>query len=444
MNIVQLTPGAGKMYCGNCFRDNAMVKELRRMGHETLMMPLYLPLTLEDEDATEDTPIFFNGIRVFLEQKSAVFRRAPKFIHELVSARRFLDFAAGKAPQTRADQVGELAVSMLRGEEGNQARELDQLVAYLLEQGQPDVVCISNSMLLGLARRIKSELNVPIVCMLQGEHAYVESMQEAPRKAVWELMAERAKEVDLFVAPSRYFADLMNEKLKVPESRIKVIYNGIDLTGYTPATSNPPRPVLGYFARMCKDKGLDVLVDAFLKLKTRNQVEGLKLWIGGGCGPGDEPFVAEMRDRLNQKGWISDVEYYPNLSREDKLEFYRRLSVLSVPSSEGEAFGLYIAEAMASGVPVVQPNHSAFPELIELTGGGVVADGRDANALAAALEPVLMAKKRTRELGDKARAAAEKHFTVNAMATQMVEAFKILKRPNGDEIAREEPSTLNA
>jgi glycosyltransferase involved in cell wall biosynthesis len=362
----------------------------------------------------------------------------------LVSARRFLDFAAGKAPQTRADQVGELAVSMLRGEEGNQARELDQLVAYLLEQGQPDVVCISNSMLLGLARRIKSELNVPIVCMLQGEHAYVESMQEAPRKAVWELMAERAKEVDLFVAPSRYFADLMNEKLKVPESRIKVIYNGIDLTGYTPATSNPPRPVLGYFARMCKDKGLDVLVDAFLKLKTRNQVEGLKLWIGGGCGPGDEPFVAEMRDRLNQKGWISDVEYYPNLSREDKLEFYRRLSVLSVPSSEGEAFGLYIAEAMASGVPVVQPNHSAFPELIELTGGGVVADGRDANALAAALEPVLMAKKRTRELGDKARAAAEKHFTVNAMATQMVEAFKILKRPNGDEIAREEPSTLNA
>lgn len=438
MNIVQLTPGAGKMYCGNCFRDNAMVKELRRMGHETLMMPLYLPLTLEDEDATEDTPIFYNGIKVYLEQKSPVFRRAPKFVHELVGARRFLDWASGKAAKTKADEVGELAISMLLGEEGNQARELDQLIAFLKEQGQPDVVCLSNAMLLGLARRIKSELNVPIVCMLQGEHAYIESMRPELREDVWGIMAERARDVDLFVAPSRYFGELMNGKLKVPASRLKVIYNGIDLTGYSPATSNPPRPVLGYFARMCKDKGLDVLVDAFLKLKTRNQVEGLKLWIGGGCGPGDEPFVAEMRDRLNQKGWISDVEYYPNLSREDKQEFYRRLSVLSVPSSEGEAFGLYIAEAMASGVPVVQPNHSAFPELIELTGGGVIAEGRDADALAAALEPVLMAKKRTRELGAKARAAAEEHFTVNAMATKMVKAFEQLERPTPLEITGEE------
>jgi glycosyltransferase involved in cell wall biosynthesis len=180
---------------------------------------------------------------------------------------------------------------------------------------------------------------------------------------------------------------------------------------------------------MCRDKGLDVVVDAFLKLKTRNQIEGLKLWIGGGCGPSDEPFVAEMRDRINAKGWISDVEYYPNLSKEDKQEFYRRISALSVPSSEGEAFGLYVAEAMASGVPVVQPNHSAFPELIELTGGGVIAEGTDADALAAALEPVLMDRKRLAELGGKARQGAEEHFTLNAMAAKTAEALAELERP---------------
>ncbi len=429
MNIVQLTPGAGNMYCGNCFRDNALVKELRRMGHDTLMMPLYLPLTLEDEDASEDTPIFYNGIKVYLEQKSPVFRNAPKFVHELVGARRFLDWASGKAAKTRADEVGDLTVSMLLGEDGNQARELDELIGFLKEQGQPDVVCLSNAMLLGLARRIREELNVPVVCMLQGEHAYIESMSEESRKAVWEVMSKRAQDADLFIAPSRYFADLMNAKLKVPESKLEVVHNGIDLTGYSPATSQPPTPVLGYFARMCRDKGLEVLVNAFLKLKARNQVEGLKLWIGGGCGPSDEPFVAEMRDLLNAKGWISDVEYYPNLSLTDKQEFYRRLSVLSVPSSEGEAFGLYLAEAMASGVPVVQPRHSSFPELIELTGGGVIADGTDADALAAALEPLLMDRKRTRALGDQARAAAEEHFTVNAMASKIAEVLGRLERP---------------
>lgn len=430
MNIVQLTPGAGKMYCGNCFRDNALVKELRRMGHETLMMPLYLPLTLEDEDATEDGPIFYNGIKVYLEQKSPVFRKAPKFVHELVGARRFLDWASGKAAKTRADEVGDLTVSMLLGEEGNQARELDELIAFLQAQGQPDVICLSNAMLLGLARRLRSDLNVPVICTLQGEHAYIESMNPDIREVVWATMSERAKDADLFVAPSRYFADLMNQKLKVPESKLAVVYNGIEFDGYSPAVSAPPSPVIGYFARMCKDKGLDVVVDAFLKLKTRNQIEGLKLWIGGGCGPSDEPFVAEMRDRINAKGWISDVEYYPNLSKEDKQEFYRRISVLSVPSSEGEAFGLYLAEAMASGVPVVQPRHSAFPELIELTGGGVVAEGTDAGALAAALEPLLMDRKRQRALGQAARAAAEKHFTLEAMASKTVDLIGKLERPS--------------
>jgi len=433
MNIVQLTPGAGKMYCGNCFRDNALVKELRRLGHETLMMPLYLPLTLEDEDATEDTPIFYNGIKVYLEQKSAAFRNAPKFVHELLGARRFLDWASGKAAKTRADEVGDLAISMLLGEDGRQARELDQLIAFLKDQGQADVVCLSNAMLLGLARRIRTELNVPVVCMLQGEHAYIESMNPESREAVWNVMAERAKDADLFIAPSRYFGDLMNAKLEVPDAKLKVIHNGIDLAGYEPAVSRPPTPVLGYFARMCRDKGLDVVVDAFLKLKTRNQVEGLKLWIGGGCGPGDEPFVAEMRDRINAKGWISDVEYYPNLSKEDKQEFYRRISALSVPSSEGEAFGLYVAEAMASGVPVVQPRHSAFPELIELTGGGVIAEGTDADALAAALEPVLMDRKRLADLGKKARQGAEEHFTLNAMAAKTLEALAELERPRAAE-----------
>lgn len=441
MNIVQLTPGAGKMYCGNCFRDNALVKALRKMGHDTLMVPLYLPLTLEESDATEDTPIFFNGIKVYLEQKSAAFRRAPRFVHELVGARRFLDWASGRTAKTRPEDVGDLTISMLRGEEGNQARELDELMRFLESQGRPDVVSLSNALLLGLARRIRAGLDVPVVCLLQGELAFIDAMPEPLRGDVWELAAERARDVDLFIAPSHYFGELMQARLKLPAEKVKVIYNGINLEGYSPAPAAPRPPVIGFFARMCRDKGLDLLVEAWLRLKARNQVEDVQLWIGGGCGPGDEPFVAELRDRINGKGWISDVQYHPNLTLENKQQFLRSLTVLSVPALYGEAFGLYLAEAFASGVPVVQPNTAAFPEIVEASRAGITYDPPDdPDALSASLERLLMDKRRIQELRQNARRAAEQQFSLENMARQYLETFEALPRPGTRQPPNREPS----
>jgi hypothetical protein len=77
MNIVQITPGAGAMFCGNCFRDNALVAALRKQGHSVLMVPLYLPLTLDEADETRGTPIFFNCVNIYLEHKSESFRTTP-------------------------------------------------------------------------------------------------------------------------------------------------------------------------------------------------------------------------------------------------------------------------------------------------------------------------------------------------------------------------------
>ncbi|HUR44250.1 MAG TPA: hypothetical protein VMZ27_00145, partial [Candidatus Saccharimonadales bacterium] len=142
MRIVQITPGAGGMYCGNCFRDNALVAELRKGGHETLMVPLYLPMTLDEEDQSTGTPIFFGGISVYLEQKSALFRNMPGWVHNVLSSPKLLKWAAGKAAKTKAADVGELTLSMLQGEEGNQARELDEFIAWLKGQPKPDVICL--------------------------------------------------------------------------------------------------------------------------------------------------------------------------------------------------------------------------------------------------------------------------------------------------------------
>src|SRR5208337_2297101 len=144
MNIVQITPGAGAMYCGNCLRDNALVAALRKLGHEVLMAPLYLPLTLDEADQSAGTPVFFGGINVFLEQKTALFRGAPGWLRDLLASRRLLQWAAGKAAKTRAADLGELTLSMLRGEAGNQARELEELLAWLKTQPKPDVLCLSN------------------------------------------------------------------------------------------------------------------------------------------------------------------------------------------------------------------------------------------------------------------------------------------------------------
>ena len=119
------------MYCGNCLRDNALVATLRRMCHEVTMVPLYLPLTLDEVDQSAETPIFFSGINVYLEQKSPLFRGSPAWLRKLLGSRKLLKWASGKAAKTRPQDVGDITLSMLRGEEGNQARDLNELIEWL-------------------------------------------------------------------------------------------------------------------------------------------------------------------------------------------------------------------------------------------------------------------------------------------------------------------------
>jgi glycosyltransferase involved in cell wall biosynthesis len=399
LRIVQITPGAGKMYCGACLRDNALVTALRKLGHAAVMAPLYLPLTLDEEDQSAGTPIFFSGINVYLEQQSALFRLAPFWLHQALASPTLLKWASGAAAKTRPIDLGAMTISMLRGEEGNQARELDGLIDWLRAE-KPDVVSLSNALLVGMARRIKAELRVPVLCSLQGEDWFLDALPTPDRALAWQTASERAADVDLFIAPSRYFADLMQARLKLAPERVRVLPNGLNLEGYAaaPGKSDVQPPTLGFFARMCREKGLETLVNAFILLRTRGRVADLKLRIGGSCGPADEVVVDEMRARLQASGLLADVDFQRNLSRADKQAFLRSLSVFSVPALYGEAFGLYVIEALACGVPVVQPRHAAFPELIAATGGGLLRAPGDEAALADAIERLLLDPARSRSL----------------------------------------------
>jgi len=433
MNIVQLTPGAGPMFCGNCFRDNALVSALRKLGHEALMVPLYLPLTLDEKDQSADTPIFFSGINVYLQQKSPLFRQAPAWLRNLFASRPVLQWAAGKAARTRAQDLGDLTLSMLRGEQGNQARDLDELIKWLsLAQQQPDIICLSNALLVGFARRLKTELQVPVICTLQGEDTFLDSLPPNHRAECWQTLSERAADISAFIAPSHYFAKLMSDRLSLPASRVHVVHNGIDLSGFQIPSrtlehhSSKPEtqhPVLGYFARMCREKGLDQLVEAFISLRQRGRIKHLKLHVGGSCGPADEPFVGSLRDRLNKQNLLADVEFHPNLDRAAKLAFLRRLSVFSVPALYGEAFGLYLIEAMAAGVPVVQPQTAAFPELVHATDGGILCAPGDPEVLADAIENLLSNPERRAALGRAGALAVFENFSAESMARRCLHLF---------------------
>ena len=408
------------MYCGNCFRDNALVAALRQAGHEVTMVPLYLPLTLDEENQSDGTPIFFNGVNVYLEQQSSLYRNAPRWVHKMVGSEIMLNWAANQVGKTKAEEVGELTISMLKGEDGNQARELDELIDWLKTQTKPDFICLSNSLLLGLARRLKQEINAPVACLLQNEAPYIDSMPQELRSKVWEIMSQRAQEVDQFIAPSQFYAERMQTNLKISKTRIQVIFNGINHDGYETERVGPNPPVLGFFSRMCKDKGLDNLVDAFIKLKANNHIPLLKLKIGGGCGPSDKKFVKRLKNRLHAKGLMAETEFHPNLSRSEKQAFLKSLSVLSVPAQFGESFGFYVIEAMAAGIPVVQPRCASFPELIEITGGGVIYDHEDPKSLANALEKMLHNPANAKQMGLKAREVVRKKFSVENMAKEMI------------------------
>src|SRR5688572_22446900 len=126
MRILSFTGGAGAMYCGSCLRDNALAAELLARGHDVLLTPVYTP-TRTDERNVSQHQVFFGGISVFLEQHSPVFRHTPRFLDRLWDSDWALRLATSRQISVDPKQLGELTVSMLRGERGFQQKEIRKL-----------------------------------------------------------------------------------------------------------------------------------------------------------------------------------------------------------------------------------------------------------------------------------------------------------------------------
>ena len=435
MRSVQITPGSGGgFYCENCLRDITLVKAMRNLGHDVIMIPLYLPLQGSKSEPVSSTPIFFGGVNVYLQQKSALFRKTPRWIDRLFDSPGLLGWAARKVGLTSARDLGMTTISMLRGEQGRQIKELDRLVDWLnADENKADVICLSNILLAGLARRIKEKLGTPVVCLLQDEHGFLDGLASPYAEQAWEIVAERAKDIDAFIAVSKYYGDFMQQRLNLDADRVNVGYVGISLEDYEPRRQRPDVPTIGFLSQTCSEKGLDTLVDAFIVIKKNDKLKHARLRIAGGHNAGDEPFLKQIRGRLGSAGLSEDVEFITGFDRNTKHAFLRSLSLLSVPEKQPVAYGLYVFEALAAGVPVVQPSSGVFPELLDMTGGGVLYDPDDPAQPARAIEQLLLDPNRAAELGRKGREAVFEKFDVKQTTLDMVRIYEgILKQyPRG-------------
>jgi glycosyltransferase involved in cell wall biosynthesis len=425
MKIAYIAAGAGGMYCGTCLHDNTLAAALQRRGHDVALVPTYTPMRTDEPGVSIDR-VFFGAVNVFLQQKIAAFRRLP-ILDRLLDRPGLLRQAAKMGGSTDPTSLGDLTLSVLQGEDGFQARELEKLAAWLRDDFRPEVVHLTNSMFAGFARTLKRELGVPVLCSLQGEDLFLDQLREPWKEKVFAVLRERARDVDAFLVNSRWYGDTMAGYLGVEPERMRVVPLGIVLDGYeegAPSAVREDRPLtIGYLARICPEKGLHVLVEAF-RLLVESEPGPVRLAVAGWLGERDRSYFKDIQEKIAGWGLSSFFEYAGEVDREGKLRFLQSLDILSVPTTYREPKGLFVLEALASGVPVVEPRHGSFPELIEATGGGILVEPGSAESLADGLRSLLRDPERRRALGRQGREAVHACFDDATMAERTLAVYQ--------------------
>ena len=423
MHVIHLVAGAAGMYCGSCLHDNRLVATLRAQGRDVLLVPLYTPLRTDEQDVSERR-LYYGGLNVYLQQNSVLFRHTPRFLDRLLDARVLLRALGRLAGRTRAEELGALTVSVLEGPAGAQRKELARLIAGL-RRLEPRLVHLPNLMFVGVARTLKAALNVPVVCGLAGEDIFLDDLPEPHRQRAFDLIRTGAADVDAFDAPTAYYARHAAEQFGLPPERIHHIPMGIRVEDF--AAADPPRApfTIGYLARVCPAKGLLNLARALVKLHAAGR--DVRVRAAGYLGPADRSYLERVREELRAFGVPGDVfEYVGEVTRAEKIAFLRTLHVLSVPTEYVESKGFYVLESLAAGVPVVQPAHGSFPELLAATGGGLLYDPRSPETLAGTLARLMDDEPQRRRLAEQGRAAVQASFTADRAADAMWRLYERL------------------
>ena len=425
MRIAFITSGAAGMYCGSCMKDNTLAAALNRIGHDALLIPTYTPIRTDEEDVSQHR-VFFGGINVYLQQKSRLFRHTPWLLDRLFDFPRLLRWVSRFAIRTKADRLGGMTISMLQGEHGHQRKEVEKLVRFLAADFKPDVVVLSNVLISGLVPALKEQWSGPVLATLQGDDIFLQALPPADRATAIELIRRNGEAIAGYFVTSAYYADFMSGYLGLARERMHVVYPGINLKGHGSSEELRRQSpcTIGYFARICPEKGLHNIVEAFRLLRTTPGSPPCNLRVSGWLGSNYRSYLDEQMRKLHDAGLGGDVTYVECPTHEDKVRFFQSIDVLSVPTDYREPKGIYLLEAMANGVPIVQPRHGTFPELIEATQGGILVEPDDPAALAVGLRTLLDDPVLRQSLGEAGRKSVFSRFHAEAMAHETVNVLR--------------------
>ena len=454
MRILQITAGAAGMYCGSCTRDNALARELLARGHGVTLVPVYTP-TRPDEPNVSRNRVLFGGISVYLQQRVPIFRWTPGLLDRLWDSPGVIGAVASRAISTDARVLGDMTISMLQGEQGVLRKEFDKLVHWIRGEPLPEVISLPNSLLIALAAPLKRAFQRPVCCTLQGEELFLDGLVPPYRERALALIRDQTDHVDQFIAVSDYCASFMSSYLGIPASRMSVVPLGINVEGHRsreretgireprsmsldPGVASGEPFTVGYFARVAPEKGLHVLTEAYVRLRSQTAGTPMRLEVAGYLSRASRPYLARARQALEQAGLASEFSYRGELTRDEKLAFLRRLDVLSVPATYDEPKGMFLLEAMASGVPVVQPKRGAFVEVVDRTGGGLLVAPDDPDALAEGIHGLWKTPAWRSTLADRAFHGVRAHYTVSQSAERLLEVYSSVlgdARPAGLSVA---------
>jgi glycosyltransferase involved in cell wall biosynthesis len=426
MKILSITAGAADMFCGSCLRDNALAAELLARGHDVTLLPVYTPTVTDEPNVSAGQPVLFGGISVYLQQHLALFRHTPWLLDRLWDAPAVIKRFASGSVQVDPRLLGAMTVSTLKGEQGYQRKEIEKLVHWLKtdHEAPPDVVNLPNALLISLAAPIRRVLGRPIVVTLQGEDLFVEGLTEPFKSETLALMKQQIADVDLFVSVSEYYTQFMAQYLGIPASKLRTVPLGINVKDFAERAPLRRDPfTIGYFARIAPEKGLHNLAEAYRIMRHDRGLPPAKLVAAGYLGADHHAYLDSIERQLRANGLDGEFHYAGTLDRDTKVRFLRSLDVLSVPSGYHDPKGLYLLEAMASGVPVVQPNHGAFPEVLRNTGGGLLSASEKPEHVADAIMTLWHDPARAAEHGARGAEGVRARYTMAQVAEAMLKVY---------------------
>lgn len=423
MRVYAFTAGAASMYCGSCLRDNALAAAMKALGHDVLLMPVYTP-TLVDEENVSSEHVYFGGISVYLQQYSSLFRKTPWFVDKLWDSRLALKAAAKRSIAVNPKFLGEMTIAMLQGAGGPQRKEFEKMTHHLAQLPKPDVVVLPNSLLIAMAAPVRQSLGCPVFCTLQGEDLFLEGLEEPFRSRALSLIRGLVPSVDGFVAVSEFGARLMSAYLSIPSGRMHVVPLGVNPSDLAIRESSAGAPfTIGFLARVCPEKSLHQLCEAYRWMRREGGLPPSRLEAAGYLAPEHKEYLRIVEKQMAEWGLAGEFRYHGSPGREEKVRFLQSLDVLSVPSIYAEPKGLYALEAMACGVPIVQPRHGAFPEMIERTGGGLLAEPDNPVSFGQTILRLYQNPTLRAELGRNGYEGVRRHYTTAHMAERAAQVY---------------------